>query len=58
MHNIKMDLTGIGWVGMDWIDLARDRDQWDVSCKHGNEPSSSVKCWKIFEELRDWQLLK
>jgi hypothetical protein len=26
--NIKMDLTEIGWDGMDWIDLAQDRDQW------------------------------
>jgi hypothetical protein len=25
MDNIKMDL---GWGGMDWIDLAQDRDQW------------------------------
>jgi hypothetical protein len=25
--NIKMDLREIGWGGMDWIDLARDRDQ-------------------------------
>jgi hypothetical protein len=22
VDNIKMDLTGIGWDGMDWIDLA------------------------------------
>jgi hypothetical protein len=26
--NIKMDLTEIGWVGIDWIDLAQDKDQW------------------------------
>jgi hypothetical protein len=26
--NIKMDLREIGWVGMDWFDLAQDRDQW------------------------------
>jgi hypothetical protein len=23
-----MDLREIGWDGVDWIDLARDRDQW------------------------------
>jgi hypothetical protein len=28
VDNIKMDLKGIGWDGMDWIDLAQDRDQW------------------------------
>jgi hypothetical protein len=26
--NIKIDLREVGWGGMDWIDLARDRDQW------------------------------
>jgi hypothetical protein len=26
--NNKMDLREIGWGGMDWIDLAQDRDQW------------------------------
>jgi hypothetical protein len=23
-----MDLREIGWCGMDWIDLAQDRDHW------------------------------
>jgi hypothetical protein len=27
VYNIKMDLREIGWDGMDWIDLAQDRDQ-------------------------------
>jgi hypothetical protein len=27
---IKMDLTEIGWGGMDWIDLAQNMDQWRV----------------------------
>jgi hypothetical protein len=26
--NIKMDLRKIGWDGMDWIELAKDSDQW------------------------------
>jgi hypothetical protein len=26
--NIKMDFREMGWGGMDWIDLAQDRDQW------------------------------
>jgi hypothetical protein len=25
---IKMELREIGWGGMNWIDLAQDRDQW------------------------------
>jgi hypothetical protein len=28
MDNIKMDLREIGWGVVDWIELARDRDQW------------------------------
>jgi hypothetical protein len=28
VENIKMDLGEIGWDGIDWIDLAQDRDQW------------------------------
>jgi hypothetical protein len=27
VHNIKMDLREIGWDGVDWIDMAQDRDQ-------------------------------
>ena len=26
--NIKMDLKEVGCRGMDWIDLAQDRDRW------------------------------
>jgi hypothetical protein len=26
--NIIMDLREIGWGGMDWTDLAEDRDHW------------------------------
>jgi hypothetical protein len=28
VDNIKMDLREMGWSGMNWIDLAQDRDQW------------------------------
>jgi hypothetical protein len=26
--NIKMDLRNIEWDGVDWIDMAQERDQW------------------------------
>jgi hypothetical protein len=26
--NIRMDLREKGWGGIDWIDLAQDREQW------------------------------
>jgi hypothetical protein len=28
VDNIKMDLRETGWDGVDWIDMAQDRDQW------------------------------
>jgi hypothetical protein len=28
VDSIKIDLREIGWDGMDWMDLAEDRDQW------------------------------
>jgi hypothetical protein len=28
VYNIKIDLREIGWDGMDWIDLAQDRERW------------------------------
>jgi hypothetical protein len=27
-NNIKLDFRQVGWYGMDWINLAEDRDQW------------------------------
>jgi hypothetical protein len=30
LDNIEMDLGEIEWVGMNWIDLAQDKDQWDA----------------------------
>jgi hypothetical protein len=26
--NIKMDLQKVEWEGVDWIDMAQDRDRW------------------------------
>jgi hypothetical protein len=43
VDNIKMDIREIGWVGMDWIDLAQDRDKWK-GLVNTNEPPGSIKC--------------
>jgi hypothetical protein len=32
-RKFKMDLREIGWNGMDWIDLAQNRDQWRALVK-------------------------
>jgi hypothetical protein len=36
--NIEMDLREIGWVGMDWVDLAQDRDQWRATVNTAMKP--------------------
>jgi hypothetical protein len=28
VNNIRMDIREIEWGGMNWIDLAQDRDRW------------------------------
>jgi hypothetical protein len=28
MDNITMDLREIGWDGVDWINMAQDRNRW------------------------------
>jgi hypothetical protein len=30
IDNIKLDIQEVGWVGMDWIDLAQNRDMWQA----------------------------
>jgi hypothetical protein len=41
MDGIRMDLRGIGLMGVDWIRLAQDRGQWPGCCECGDEPSGS-----------------
>jgi hypothetical protein len=36
VDNIKMDLREIGWDGMDWIDLAQDRENFLSGCTVGS----------------------
>jgi hypothetical protein len=52
-----MDLREIEWDGMDWINLAQDRDQWRALVNtviHSNY----LKCWEILEQLHNWRLVK
>jgi hypothetical protein len=47
-HNIRMDLTELGWGGMEWTDLPQDRDQWRALVNTLIN-SDFVKCWDILE---------
>jgi hypothetical protein len=35
--------------GMDWIELAQDRDRGAVTCECGNELPGSIKCGEFFD---------
>jgi hypothetical protein len=39
-----MNLREVGWGGMDWIDLAQDRDQWS---EHNNKLLCSINFWEV-----------
>jgi hypothetical protein len=55
VDNIKIDLREIGWDGMDWIDLAQNRDQWRVLVN----TVMNIRVPKNIEKwLHNWQLLK
>jgi hypothetical protein len=45
-----MDLREIGWDGVDWTDMAQDRDQWRALV--------NIKCCEVLEGLHNWRLLK
>jgi len=43
--NIELYPKEMGWVSMNWINMAQGKDKWGVSCEHGNEPLVFTKCW-------------
>jgi hypothetical protein len=52
-----VDLREVGWGGMDWLDLARDRDQWKAFVNtavnlgfHKMSRNSSVSEWLAASE--------
>jgi hypothetical protein len=53
VDNIRMDIVEMGWGGVDWIDLAKDRDNWRT-CESDNEPSGSIKCRETIESRHKW----
>jgi hypothetical protein len=52
-----MDLIEIERGGMDWIDLAKGKDQWrDLVNTVMN--IRVLCCWEVLEYLHNWQILK
>jgi hypothetical protein len=56
--NIKMNLREIRWGGMDWIDLAEDRDQWQDLVNTVMNLRVPQNVGKSLRSLRNWRLLK
>jgi hypothetical protein len=38
-----MDLYEVGCEGINWIDVAQERDKWQGTCECGKEPSGFNK---------------
>jgi hypothetical protein len=53
-----MDLGEIVWDGMDWNDLAEDRDQWRALVNTVMNLRVPLNAWEILEWLHNWRLLK
>jgi hypothetical protein len=52
-HYTDCAIPAPGWDGMDWIDVAQDREPVEDCCERGNKSSSSIKYWEILEQLND-----
>jgi hypothetical protein len=53
VENIKIDLREMGWDGVDWIDLAQDRDQWRALVNTVMNLRVPYKCWEVLEWLHN-----
>jgi hypothetical protein len=46
-----MDHREIEWGGVDWIDMAQDREQWRALVNTVMNLRGSIKCWEVLEWL-------
>jgi hypothetical protein len=59
VDNIKMDSRNLGWDGVDWIELAQDREQWRALLVNTVINLRVPKnYWEFPECLHNWQLLR
>jgi len=63
--NVKMNLTGMGCRGRNWVHLPQDcvhlpqdRVQWRALVNTSNETSCLIKGFELLNQLRNYQLLK
>jgi hypothetical protein len=48
-NNIKMDIQEVGCRGMDWIQLAQDRDRWQALVNAVMKLRGSIKCGEFLD---------
>jgi hypothetical protein len=46
-YEVTVDLQEVGYGGMDWIELAQNRDR--GTCECSNEPPGSKKCGEFLD---------
>jgi hypothetical protein len=58
VDNIKIEFRETEWGGVDWVDLAQDRDQWRALVNKVMNLQVPSNCWEFSEWLQNWQLLR